>query len=125
MVEKKPISSAGKELGFNDDRHLWPVLFGLIAECRPITLFGEQVAAAVTNGWQDQVADNLEEARATYYSTRYRDESQAWHRPPVKTVSQGNRTRLGGVLSHCRRRSHKRKGKGQLSTDPSLRWRTH
>lgn len=56
----QPFSSTGKRRGFDDKRHLWPVLFGLIAECRPVTVFGEQVAAAIAHDWQDRVADDLE-----------------------------------------------------------------
>jgi DNA (cytosine-5)-methyltransferase 1 len=58
----QPFSSTGKRRGLHDERHLWPVFFGLIAECRPVTIFGEQVAAAIKHGWLDQVADNLEAA---------------------------------------------------------------
>ncbi len=56
----QPFSSTGKRRGFDDDRHLWPALFRLIAECGPVTVFGEQVAAAIGHGWLDQVADDLE-----------------------------------------------------------------
>ena len=56
----QPFSSTGKRRGFDDERHLWPVFFRLIAECRPNTVFGEQVASAIDHGWLDQVADDLE-----------------------------------------------------------------
>lgn len=56
----QPFSSAGKRLGLDDERHLWPIFFRLIAECCPVTIFGEQVAAAVNHGWLDQVTDDLE-----------------------------------------------------------------
>lgn len=57
----QPFSSAGKKQGLDDERHLWPYLSLLIAECRPVTVFGEQVAAAIEYGWLDQVADDLED----------------------------------------------------------------
>ena len=56
----QPFSSAGKQKGKNDERHLWPVWFRLIAECRPAIVFGEQVAAAIAHGWWDDVANDLE-----------------------------------------------------------------
>ncbi len=56
----QPFSSAGKQKGKADERHLWPVWFRLIAECQPAIIFGEQVAAAIAHGWWDDVADDLE-----------------------------------------------------------------
>lgn len=56
----QPFSSAGKQKGKDDERHLWPVWFRLIRECRPAIVFGEQVAAAIAHGWWDDVADDLE-----------------------------------------------------------------
>lgn len=53
-------SAAGKGAGFNDPRHLWPTWFGLIRECRPAIVFGEQVDAAIGHGWLDLVQSDLE-----------------------------------------------------------------
>lgn len=56
----QPFSTAGKQKGKADERHLWPVWFNLIREYRPPVIFGEQVAAAITHGWLDEVATDLE-----------------------------------------------------------------
>jgi DNA (cytosine-5)-methyltransferase 1 len=56
----QPFSSAGNQKGKTDDRHLWPVWFSLIRECRPTTIFGEQVATAIAHGWLDEVYQGLE-----------------------------------------------------------------
>lgn len=56
----QPFSVAGKQAGFDDPRHLWPTWGGLIKECRPAVVFGEQVAGAVKLGWLDEVLDDLE-----------------------------------------------------------------
>jgi DNA (cytosine-5)-methyltransferase 1 len=56
----QPFSSAGKQLAQADERHLWPVFFGLIRECRPLHVFGEQVASAIGKGWLDGVSADLE-----------------------------------------------------------------
>lgn len=56
----QPYSSAGKGLGDADERNLWPVWFPLIRECRPATIFGEQVARAIRHGWLDRVFADLE-----------------------------------------------------------------
>lgn len=54
----QPFSLAGKGLGFDDPRHLWPAWYWLIKERRPATIFGEQVAAATD--WLGLVRHNLE-----------------------------------------------------------------
>lgn len=56
----QPFSAAGKGKGTADERHLWPVWFNLIRECRPGVVFGEQVEAAVRHGWLDLVQSDLE-----------------------------------------------------------------
>lgn len=56
----QPFSTAGKQKGKADERHLWPVWFRLIRECKPAIVFGEQVASAITHGWWDDVAADLE-----------------------------------------------------------------
>ena len=56
----QPFSSAGQRQGQNDERHLWPVWFRLIAKYRPASLYGEQVASAIAFGWLDEVFDDLE-----------------------------------------------------------------
>lgn len=56
----QPFSSAGRQKGKADERHLWPVWFDLIRECRPATIFAEQVASAVSHGWLDDVYEGLE-----------------------------------------------------------------
>lgn len=56
----QPFSVAGKGAAQDDDRHLWPVFFRLIAAVRPSVVMGEQVAAAVGKSWLDGVCDDLE-----------------------------------------------------------------
>jgi DNA (cytosine-5)-methyltransferase 1 len=56
----QPFSGAGRREGRADRRHLWPEWFRLIRQCRPPVVFGEQVAAAITFGWLDEVFHDLE-----------------------------------------------------------------
>ncbi|CAI3933706.1 DNA cytosine methyltransferase [Commensalibacter communis] len=56
----QPFSVAGNKKGFNDERDLWPVWFKLIQECKPTTIFGEQVESAIKYGWLDRLSDDLE-----------------------------------------------------------------
>lgn len=71
----QPFSCAGKGLGTEDDRHLWPEFFRLIRDCRPAIVFGEQVASADVIGkvgrkakgesavvWLDGICGDLEGA---------------------------------------------------------------
>lgn len=54
----QPFSVAGKQGGFADERHLWPQWRYLIAQCRPATVLGEQVASA--SQWLGLVRGDLE-----------------------------------------------------------------
>jgi len=56
----QPFSVAGKGKGSDDERHLWPVFFRLISECRPDVVFGEQVESAIGHGWLDGIRADLE-----------------------------------------------------------------
>ena len=74
----QPFSSAGNKKGTQDERHLWPIWYNLIRECRPLVVFGEQVASADVVGkvkgddrevWIDVVQTDLE--RASYTSAAF------------------------------------------------------
>jgi DNA (cytosine-5)-methyltransferase 1 len=56
----QPLSSAGQRKGHADERHLWPAFYRLIAECRPATIFGEQVASRLGREWLAGVRADLE-----------------------------------------------------------------
>jgi DNA (cytosine-5)-methyltransferase 1 len=56
----QPFSAAGKGKAGDDERHLWPAWASLIRECRPGTVLGEQVEAAIGWGWLDLVFADLE-----------------------------------------------------------------
>lgn len=56
----QPFSSAGKGAGFADERHLWPAWKHLIAQRKPATVFGEQVASKAADDWVDLVQADVE-----------------------------------------------------------------
>lgn len=56
----QPFSVAGKGLGAADERHLWPIFARLIRECKPATVFGEQVASKAGREWLGGVFADLE-----------------------------------------------------------------
>jgi DNA (cytosine-5)-methyltransferase 1 len=56
----QPYSAAGGKRGNADHRNLWPELLRLIKGCRPVAIFGEQVASAIGHGWLDGISADLE-----------------------------------------------------------------
>jgi DNA (cytosine-5)-methyltransferase 1 len=56
----QPFSEAGSRAGFIDKRHLWPALFWLVEQLRPVVLFGEQVASKSGDTWLDLVQTDME-----------------------------------------------------------------
>jgi len=56
----QPFSSAGRQGGTADERHLWPELRRLVQECRPPVVLGEQVASRAGRGWLTGVRTDLE-----------------------------------------------------------------
>lgn len=56
----QPLSCAGKGLGAEDERHLWPEFHRLIAEHRPSVVLGENVASKLGREWLAGVRLDLE-----------------------------------------------------------------
>ena len=57
----QPFSVAGNKKGQDDERHLWWAFFKLIRQCKPATVFGEQVAAAIRTEWFDDLQADMED----------------------------------------------------------------
>lgn len=56
----QPFSRSGKGKAQSDERHLWPHWYRLIKQSKPSIIFGEQVERAITCGWWDDAAADLE-----------------------------------------------------------------
>ncbi|MEM8488291.1 MAG: DNA cytosine methyltransferase [Bacteroidota bacterium] len=56
----QPFSQAGARAGTDDERHLWPHFRWLIDQCRPLTIFGEQVASKDGREWFSGVRADLD-----------------------------------------------------------------
>lgn len=56
----QPFSAAGKGLGKADERHLLPHFLELVKQCKPDTIFGEQVERAIGHGWLDDLQATME-----------------------------------------------------------------
>ena len=107
-----PFSVAGKQRGEEDERHLWPVWFDLIRELRPSIIFGEQVSAAVNQGWLDKLQKDLEaEGYATGAVVLPASSVGAFHKRE-RLFFVGN-TKRTGLEGHSR--TNYKKGKQQDS----------
>jgi DNA (cytosine-5)-methyltransferase 1 len=62
----QPFSTAGAQLGFDDERHLWPALDWLIQQCKPAGVVGEQVSAKAVEPWVDLVHADMERLGYTF-----------------------------------------------------------
>lgn len=58
----QPFSTAGRQKGVADERHVWPAFLEAVAEHSPPVLAGEQVASRLGLRWFDGVRDDLEAA---------------------------------------------------------------
>jgi DNA (cytosine-5)-methyltransferase 1 len=105
----QPFSVAGKGLGADDPRHLWPHLHRLIAACRPAVVFGEQVSGAAGYGWLDGVRSDL--AREDYACEGFDIPASAVDAPHIRSrlywvasnmgdanLPHGQRSRVSGRI---------------------------
>lgn len=57
----QPWSRAGRKAGKRDPRHLWPIFYDLVDQCRPSVILGEQISGPHGRMWLDIVFDDLED----------------------------------------------------------------
>lgn len=131
----QPFSLAGKQRGFADERHLWPVWRELIKERRPAKVFGEQVASAAD--WLRLVRGDLEalgyavgampvqaaSAGADHLRDRYwfvadADDAGSQGRVILSKCAGQRSARPDGVAD-AESRENRRVLKPRLSTDPA------
>jgi site-specific DNA-cytosine methylase len=55
----QPFSVAGKQLGDEDERYIWPEFFRILQECEPAMVFLENVPTLVTGGWFRAIGEEL------------------------------------------------------------------
>ena len=111
----QPFSTAGKQSGKDDLRHLWPAFFNLIRECSPPTIFGEQVASAIRFGWLDDLQRDLEAegyAAATVVL------------PGGAVSAPHKRDRLFFVADSCDKRLSRHRGFGQEQVSEGWKGKT-
>ena len=106
----QPFSAAGQQKGFNDERHLWPVWFRLIDQCRPPIVLGEQVANAL--GWLDLVSADMEKSGYAFGAS----DLCAAGFGGAHTRQRLYFTGVADTQSHRRRKEQQNTGRGAFGT---------
>ncbi len=99
----------GKGKAQQDERHLWPYVARLKKECRPATVFGEQVKEAIAYGWLDDVFHDFEEdgyacgsATLTGYSVGATDKGERVYFIATTDSPRGEGLEPGGSVGAVR-----------------------
>lgn len=108
----QPFSSAGKQFGKDDERHLLPHFTELVRQCKPERILGEQVESAIRHGWLDDLQTTMEaESYAVGHCVLGAHSVQSYHiRQRLYWVAQN---RLGNPS--CSRRNER---------DANIEWNT-
>jgi DNA (cytosine-5)-methyltransferase 1 len=101
----QPYSSAGKRLGKEDDRHLWPEMLRVIREIKPTWVVGENVLGLVN--WNDGLVFN--EVQADLEAEGY--EVQAFVLPAASVNAPHRRDRVWFVAYSKSQGSRKQQSK--------------
>jgi DNA (cytosine-5)-methyltransferase 1 len=101
----QPYSSAGKRLGKEDDRHLWPEMLRVIREIKPTWVVGENVLGLVN--WNDGLVFN--EVQADLEAEGY--EVQAFVLPAASVNAPHKRDRVWFVAYSKSQGSRKQQSK--------------
>ena len=99
----QPFSVAGKRLGKNDERHLWPEMYRAIQEIRPKWIVGENVRGLLN--WNDGMV--LNEVCTDLENEGY--EVESFVLPAVSINAPHKRDRLWIIASNS---THDRRGRG-------------
>ncbi|HDL6888467.1 TPA: DNA cytosine methyltransferase [Yersinia enterocolitica] len=112
----QPFSAAGKGNGFDDERHLWPDFYHLIEQCRPATVFGEQVASKDIDDWIDLVQADVE-------AVGYAIGCVPFAAAGIGAPNERERIYWVADTAHLQKRTHKREPKESLKKQGQVRGR--
>lgn len=100
----QPFSTAGKGLGFADERHLWPFTHWLIGQRRPVVVFGEQSSSKDAEDWIDLVQTDMESLGYAFGASAF--PSAGVGAPHIRErtywLADSNREQYEERLSGCR-----------------------
>jgi len=107
----QPYSMAGKRLGKEDSRHLWPEMLRVIREVRPRYIVGENVSGLVN--WSDGLV--FEEVQVDLENEGY--EVQAFILPAAAVDAPHRRDRVWFIASNANSNGRQRSnGKHEINT---------
>lgn len=105
----QPFSAAGKQLGADDERNLWPDTIRVIREVRPRFAFLENVPALISSGYFGTVVGDLAsggfDCRWTCLSASYLGLPFKRNRVWVLASANSERRKAGGLHLRSRRQS--------------------
>jgi DNA (cytosine-5)-methyltransferase 1 len=108
----QPYSVAGKRLGKEDDRALWPEMLRIISEVRPNWVIAENVAGILSMGIKHYVTDLENEG----YSV------QSFIIPACATGAPHRRDRIWIVACNTKKPISKRDGRGSDGDSGRMQW---
>ena len=112
----QPFSAAGKRLGEDDPRHLWPHIRKHIEAIRPIQCFFENVEGHISLGLSTVVSDLEEDGyRTTWGIFSAREVGAPHQRKRVYIMANSNNTRFGQSKQANETQSSKRLDSGSVS----------
>jgi DNA (cytosine-5)-methyltransferase 1 len=112
----QPFSSAGKRLGEDDPRHLWPHIRRHIEAIRPVQCFFENVEGHVSLGLSTVVSDLEEDGyRSAWGIFSAREVGAPHQRKRVYIMANSNNTRFGQSKQANETQSSKRLDSGSVS----------
>ena len=112
----QPFSAAGKRLGEDDPRHLWPHIRRHIEAVRPIQCFFENVEGHISLGLSTVVSDLEEDGyRTTWGIFSAREVGAPHQRKRVYIMADSNNTRFGQSKQANETQSSKRLDSGSVS----------
>ena len=112
----QPFSAAGKRLGEDDPRHLWPHIRKHIEAIRPVQCFFENVEGHISLGLSSVISDLEEDGyRSAWGIFSAREVGAPHQRKRVYIMANSNNTRFGQSKQANETQSSKRLDSGSVS----------